>query len=138
MRQYINLHVKNREEFQPFAPVVCEEAASTYFDISVPSPFMQFVVPVRERYRRVLGATTHVDGTARVQTLSRTQNSLLYEILQAFEVKAGIGVLLNTSFNRQDEPIVETPGQAIDCFLNTKISALAMPPYILTKRDKGC
>lgn len=134
MWRYINARIKDREAFRPFAPVVREELVSKYFEIDRASPFMQFVAAVRPEYRDLLAAVTHVDGTARLQTVSRDQNPLLYEILLKFEERSGVGVLLNTSFNGRGEPIVETPAEAASCFMRTDLHALAMPPFLTRKR----
>lgn len=135
IRAWINKHVKGRELFRPLAPVALEESASTYFDIDRPVPFMQFAVEVRPEYRSVIPAVTHVDGTARLQTVSVREDPFLYELLRAFEARTGVGVLLNTSFNGPGEPIIETPAEALACFDATALHALAIPPYIVSKRS---
>lgn len=136
MWKWINERIKSREVFRPLAPAVREELAATYFEIDRPSPFMQFAVDVRPAWREVLGAVTHVDSTARIQTVTPRQNPFLYELLLAFEKRTGLGVVLNTSFNRREEPIVETAGDALRCFLGTDLHALAMPPFLLRKREE--
>ncbi|HSN88857.1 MAG TPA: carbamoyltransferase C-terminal domain-containing protein [Thermoanaerobaculia bacterium] len=136
MWRWINERIKSREAFRPLAPAVREELASTYFDVDHPSPFMQFAVDVQPAWREVLGAVTHVDLTARIQTVTPRQNPFLYELLLAFEKRTGLGVVLNTSFNRREEPIVETAGDALRCFLGTDLHALAMPPFLLRKREE--
>ena len=136
MWEWINRRIKSRETFRPLAPAVREELAPTYFDIDRPSPFMQFAVDVQPAWREALGAVTHVDGTARIQTVTPEQNPFLYELLLAFEKRTGLGVILNTSFNRREEPIVETAGDALRCFLGTDLHALAMPPFLLRKREE--
>ncbi|MCA1567902.1 MAG: carbamoyltransferase [Acidobacteria bacterium] len=134
IKTYINAHVKGRELFRPLAPVALEESAATYFEIDRPVPFMQFAVEVRLEHRETLPAITHVDGTARLQTVNEVQDPVLYSVLRAFEARTGIGVLLNTSFNGKGEPIVETPTEALDCFKNTAMHALVMPPFIIHKQ----
>lgn len=133
IRTYINQHVKGRELFRPLAPVVLEEAASRFFDIDRPVPFMQFAVDVLPACREVIPAVTHVDGTARLQTVSESQDPFLYRLLKAFEARTGVGVLLNTSFNGPGEPIVENPAEALACFKATGMHALAAPPYLICK-----
>jgi carbamoyltransferase len=133
-RAWINKHVKGREMFRPLAPVVLEEAASTFFEVDRPVPFMQFAVKVRPEYRSVIPAVTHIDGTARLQTVNKGNDPFLYELLKAFEARTGIGVLLNTSFNGQGEPIIETPTEALAGFEATPLHALAIQPYLIRKR----
>ena len=133
IRAWINKHVKGRELFRPLAPVVLEEAAAKFFEIDRPVPFMQFAVKVRPEWRELIPAVTHVDGTARIQTVTREEDPFLYDLLKAFEAKTGIGVLLNTSFNRRGEPIIETAAEALECFEQTRLHALAIPPYLVGK-----
>lgn len=124
MTTIINERAKHRELFRPYAPVVLEEKVHEWFDHSGPNPFMLRVVPVLPEKRAKLGAITHIDGSARVQTLRRETNPRLYAIIQAFERRTGIPVLLNTSFNIAGKPIVETPADAIECFRSTGIDVL--------------
>jgi len=137
IKAWINEHVKGREWFRPLAPAALEETASKFFDVDRPVPFMQFAVDVVPEYRDLLPAITHVDGTARLQTVSRQNDEFFYSLIKAFEMRTGIGLLLNTSFNGQGEPIVETPGEAISCFLRTAVDVLVIPPYIISKRIKA-
>lgn len=134
MRDWINAEVKQREWFRPLAPVVLLDRAGEYFGIHRPSPFMQFAAPVRQDAAPVVPAVTHVDFTARLQTVSDSDDPLLWTLLNAFEARTGVPVLLNTSFNRKEEPIVETPAEAIETFRRTPMHALAMPPYLIRKR----
>ena len=134
VRDWINARVKGREWFRPFAPVVPEERAPAYFALSGASPFLQFAAPVRPEIAPMLPAITHVDGTARLQTVSPGDDPLLRALLAGFEVRTGVPVLLNTSFNRHDEPIVETPFEAVAAFRRMPLHALAMPPFLVTKR----
>lgn len=131
--RWINRRIKSRELYRPLAPLVRAEVAERHFEIDRPSPFMLFAVPVRPRFREVLGAVTHVDGTARIQTLERGHHPILYGVLEAFEARTGLGALLNTSFNRGGEPLVESPDDAFDCFLDTGLHGLAAPPLVLRK-----
>jgi carbamoyltransferase len=132
----LNTHVKHREAFRPFAPAILEEYAQDYFEIDRPSPYMLLVPKVREEKRSCIPAVTHVDGTGRLQTVSKEFNSHLYSIIEGFHTRTGVPVLLNTSFNVANEPIVETPGDAIRCFLRTGIDALLIGDYLLVKEMK--
>lgn len=132
MRDLINLKIKFRERFRPFAPSIAEEALDDYFVDAAPDPFMQSVYPVRPEKRGMLPAITHVDGTGRVQTVTSAQNPTYYRLLKAFEARKGIPMLLNTSFN-ENEPIVETPWQAIDCFLRTKMDAVFVETTLIQR-----
>lgn len=125
MRELINAKVKFREPFRPFAPAVLEERATDYFDAAGPSPFMQFTCRVRPAAKGVLPAVTHVDGTARIQTVDRQSNPRFRMLLEAFGRITGVPVLLNTSFNVQ-EPIVCTPDEAVQCFLRTQVDWLVL------------
>jgi len=133
MKDRINNTIKNRPDFRPFAPAVLEEDASIYFDIDRPSPHMLLVFPVREGWLGKIPAVTHVDGTARVQTVSETDDKDFYELLKEVKRETGIGMVLNTSFNRKHEPIVERPQEAVQMFLDTPMDALVLGPYLLTK-----
>jgi carbamoyltransferase len=132
MKATLNARIKNCQPFRPFAPAVLEEKLSTCFDGSHEVPFMIVVYKVRPEWKERLSATTHEDDTGRVQTVSRTGNPLYYDLIRTFEGKTGIPVLLNTSFN-ENEPIVHTPEQAIDCFSRTKMDALGLGNYWLEK-----
>jgi carbamoyltransferase len=132
MREIINTKIKFRERFRPFAPSILEEALDDYFVGAVPDPFMIQVYPVRPEKRPVIPAVTHVDGSGRLQTVSQKTNPLYWHLLKAFEKETGVPVLLNTSFN-ESEPIVHRPGEALDCFLRTKMDALVMGPMVLEK-----
>jgi carbamoyltransferase len=125
MRELINAKVKFREPFRPFAPSVLEERAADYFEVSGPSPFMQFTCNVRPSAKGVLPAVTHVDGTARIHTVDRRSSPKYRALLEAFGRKTGVPVLLNTSFNVQ-EPIVCTPDDAVQCFLRTQVDWLVL------------
>jgi carbamoyltransferase len=134
MLEWINAQVKGRESFRPLAPVVLEERAAAYFDLAEPSPFMQFAAPVRPPMADQMPAVTHVDGTARVQTVGEDGDPLLRSLLKGFDTRSGVPVLLNTSFNGKDEPMVETPLEALAAFRRMPLHALAMPPFLVTKR----
>lgn len=132
----LNSEVKHREAFRPFAPAVLQEFAQDFFEIDRPSPYMLFVPTVREEKRSRIPAVTHVDGTGRLQTVDESSNPHLYSLLQKFHEKTGVPVLLNTSFNVANEPIVESPEDAIRCFLSTGIDALLIGDYLLVKNPK--
>jgi carbamoyltransferase len=132
--QRVNLKIKFRESFRPFAPTVLEERLADYFDFDRPSPFMLFVANVRED-RRTLPAITHVDGSARLQTVSREQHELYHGLISAFERRTGCPVIINTSFNVRGEPIVCTPHDAFACFLRTEMDCLVIGSYVVHKRD---
>lgn len=134
MRDWINAHVKEREWFRPLAPVVLEERAPAWFDLAAPSPFMQYAVQVKASHAPSVPAIVHVDGSARLQTVGPGDDPLLRLLLQGFEARTGVPVLLNTSFNGKDEPIVETPDEALAAFRRMPLHALAMPPFLATKR----
>lgn len=134
----INAMVKKREAYRPFAPSVIAERADEFFALDGSAradlSYMTFVVPVRERWRDVLGAITHVDGTARIQTVLRATNETYWRLLEAFGRITGIPMLLNTSFNNHVEPIVDSIGDAIQCFLTTGLSHLVIADHVVEKR----
>jgi carbamoyltransferase len=132
MRELINTKIKFREKFRPFAPSIAEEALAEYFVGAVPDPFMQQVYPVQPDKRAVLPAITHADGSGRLQTVSERTNPLYHRLIQEFGRITGVPVVLNTSFN-ENEPIVETPEQALDCFLRTRMDALVINNTIIQR-----
>ena len=134
MRQYINAEVKHREWYRPLAPMVLEDRAQEFFVTDRPSPFMSFAVDVRPERASSIPAVTHIDGTARVQTVSRSTCPSCYELLSAFDSRTGIPVLINTSFNRRGEPIVETPHDALVAFTDMKLDALVVEGNLVTRR----
>lgn len=133
-RDHLNNVVKRREPFRPFAPVVPEADAARYFECGDPSPFMLFTTHVKEQYRQLLRAVTHIDGTARLQTVSSEQNARLHRLLLEFGQLSGTPVLLNTSFNIAGEPLVETPEDAVRCFERNGIDALLLEETLLVKQ----
>ena len=141
MRTRVNMLIKKREGFRPFAPVVAAERASEYFEVDQGDEetfaHMLFVVPVRPDYRTKLPAVTHVDGTARVQTVRRETNERLYQLLNAFAARSGMPILLNTSFNVKGQPIVCSPEEAIDTFLAAGLDALVLGDFIVTAATSG-
>jgi carbamoyltransferase len=133
----INQLVKKREAYRPFAPSVIEEEAEKFFDVRAaqePHGFMLFVVDVKKDKRSLLGAITHVDGTARVQTVSRETNERFWRLIREFGNKTGVPILLNTSFNNNVEPIVNSAEDAIVCFLTTGIDYLVIGDYLVKKK----
>jgi carbamoyltransferase len=134
MKDILNARIKQREWFRPFAPSILEERQADYFEHDHPSPFMLHVYKIREKKRAQLSAVNHVDDTGRLQSVSREENSLYYDLIRAFERRTGIPVILNTSFN-ENEPIVCKPEEAIDCFKRTRMDVLAIGPYLSTKTE---
>lgn len=157
MQSQMNLKIKFRESFRPFAPSVLRERVADYFELDADSPYMLLVAPVREALRvpasetqeklfgidklnvprSTIPAVTHVDYSARVQTVRREDNPLYYDLIAAFERLTGCAVLVNTSFNVRGEPIVSTPEQALTCFMRTGMDCLVMGDYVLEKSEQG-
>jgi carbamoyltransferase len=145
VQRTVNLKIKFRESFRPFAPSVTAERAGAYFELEGESPYMLLVAPVRgaraegegldrlEHVTSPIPAVTHVDGSARLQTVREATNPLFYRLLRAFEARTGCPVLVNTSFNVRGEPIVCTPGEAYRCFRRTHMDALVLGSYVVTK-----
>jgi carbamoyltransferase len=156
MQSVMNLKIKYRESFRPFAPSVLAERVSDYFELDRPSPYMLIVAPVAKEIRQQmtpeqeklfgieklhlkrseLPAITHVDYSARVQTVHKETNPRYYQLLKAFEEKTGCGVLVNTSFNVRGEPIVCTPTDAYRCFMRTEMDYLVIENFLLAKQDQ--
>ena len=154
MQSVMNLKIKYRESFRPFAPSVLAERVSDYFEQDTPSPYMLIVAPIREELRipltdeqkklfgieklnlkrSELPAITHVDYSARVQTVHEDTNPRYYNLLKAFEKRTGCGVLVNTSFNVRGEPIVCTPTDAYRCFMRTEMDYLIVENLLLDKK----
>ncbi len=132
MKDILNQRVKRREAFRPFAPSILEEATAEYFERSYPSPFMSVAYAVRPEKRAAIPAPTHVDGTGRLQTVSRATNPRFWRLLREFGNLTGVPVVLNTSFN-ENEPIVCRPEEAIDCFLRTRMDALVLGNTLVSK-----
>lgn len=130
----VNLKIKFRESFRPFAPTVLEDRTSEYFKFDRPSPFMLFVATVRDD-KREIPAVTHVDGSARLQTISRKQNALYYDLIKEFDRQTGCPVIINTSFNVRGEPIVCSPEHAWKCFMRTEMDHLVMGSFIISKAN---
>ena len=139
-RARINEIVKKRESFRPFAPSVIDESVTKFFEVQQHSgefAFMTLVVTVREQYRTLLAAITHIDGSARIQSVSKKENPIYWELISAFGNLTGVPMLLNTSFNNSAEPIVETVEDAIVCFLTTELDYLVIGDYWVQKTISG-
>lgn len=132
MKDVLNARIKHREWFRPFAPSIMADYQHEYFEHDHPSPFMLHVYKIRPEKRKVLCAVNHVDDTGRLQSVTRDENPMYYDLISAFHRKTGIPVILNTSFN-ENEPIVCTPEEAIDCFQRTKMDVLAIGPFVVKK-----
>jgi carbamoyltransferase len=139
MQEILNLKVKHREKFRPFAPVVCAEDAQTYFvcDTPVPEPtdYMLMVYPVRKEWRTRIPAVTHVDGSGRLQTVRANQHRRYYALIKEFGKITGVPILINTSFNIRGEPIVCTPHDAYRCMMGTGIDCLVMDRFIIWRKE---
>ncbi len=136
MREILNAKIKLREKFRPFAPSILEERLDDFFEGAVSDPFMIQVYPVKPEKRALIPAVTHVDGSGRLQSVSREANPLYWELIRAFEKRTGIPVLLNTSFN-ENEPIVHRPEEALDCFLRTDMDVLVLGNRVLEKKPSA-
>ena len=132
MKDVLNARIKHREWFRPFAPSILADHQHEYFEHDHPSPFMLHVYKIRPEKRKELCAVNHVDDTGRLQSVTREENPLYYDLISAFDRKTGIPVILNTSFN-ENEPIVCTPEEAIDCFQRTRMDVLAIGPFMAVK-----
>ena len=137
MKDILNLRVKSREDFRPFAPSVLEEKAGEYFEMDCPdSPFMLKVFPVRPQKRELIPAITHRDGTARIQTVSKETNPRYWGVIDEFGKQTGVPMVLNTSFN-ENEPIVCSPEEAVNCYLKTRIDVLALGRCLVSKEPES-
>jgi carbamoyltransferase len=125
--------IKDREDFRPVAPAVLEEDAPAWFNKASSSPFMLFVYDIKPSKKKKIPAVCHVDGTARIQTVNRDQNSLYYDLIKAFKEITGVPILVNTSFNTRGEPIVCTPRDAVECFWTSPFDALVINSFLLEK-----
>lgn len=136
MKDVLNARIKHREWFRPFAPSIMADYQHEYFEHDHPSPFMLHVYKIRPEKRKELCAVNHVDDTGRLQSVTREENPLYYDLISAFHRKTGIPVILNTSFN-ENEPIVCTPEEAIDCFQRTRMDVLAIGSHVITKAEQN-
>ncbi|MEE9260272.1 MAG: carbamoyltransferase C-terminal domain-containing protein [Candidatus Scalindua sediminis] len=134
MKDVLNASIKRREPFRPFAPSILLEKTGDYFGVDYPVPFMLKVYPVRPEKRTVIPAVTHVDGTGRLQTVKREDNILYWQLIKEFEKLTGVPVVLNTSFN-ENEPIVCTPSEALNCFLRTEMDVLVIGKYMILRSN---
>ncbi len=134
IKDLINARIKHREAFRPFAPAVLIERAAEFFEIDQPDPFMTMAPRVRPDKVHVIPAAVHVDGTGRIQTVSRAENPRYYGVIEKFAELTGVPVILNTSFNRQ-EPIVASPAEAISCYLRTDMDVLVLGDYYCADRN---
>ena len=132
IKDVLNARIKRREPFRPFAPSILVEATGDYFEKNSPDPFMLKVYPVKKEKRSLIPAVTHVDGTGRLQTVDRVADPRYRKLIEAFEKLTGVPVVLNTSFN-ENEPIVCRPGEAVNCFLRTKMDLLVMGNFWIEK-----
>jgi len=135
MQDTVNLKIKFRESFRPFAPTVLEDRCSEYFDIDRETPYMLLVAQVHED-KRIIPSVTHVDGSARIQSIRRDDNPLYYDVISAFDKLSGVPVIINTSFNVRGEPIVCTPDDGYLCFMRTYMDDLVIGSYHLRKEDQ--
>ncbi len=135
MKDKINAKIKHREMFRPFAPAILEEKVNEYFELNIPSPYMLNIGQAKEENAKKIPATLHVDNTGRVQTVNKSDNDKFYNLLVEFYNITNVPVLLNTSFNRGGEPIVETPKDALVMFCNTPIDYLILNDYIIWKGE---
>jgi carbamoyltransferase len=134
IKDRINRDIKFREEFRPFAPIILREKMSEYYSMDIDSPFMTFTLPVVEKMRKNIEGVVHVDGTSRVQTVSKNNNVALYELVNYFYKASGVPVVLNTSFNLAGEPIVCTPEDALRTFYTSGIDTLVLENFIIEKK----
>ena len=135
MKDILNEKIKRRESFRPFAPSILRERVADWFTVDDEVPFMSKVYPIRSQQRSRIPAVTHVDGTGRLQTVERSQNPLYHALIEAFERETGVPMVLNTSFN-ENEPIVRTPAEALECFARTDMDRLVMGSWCITRPRK--
>lgn len=133
MKDILNLKIKRRESFRPFAPSILREAVGEWFETDYDVPFMLQVYQIREEQRAKIPAVTHVNGSGRLQSVSQSQNERYYKLIEAFGVLTGVPIVLNTSFN-ENEPVVNTPAEALDCFLRTKMDVLVMGNFFISRK----
>jgi len=131
MKDILNEKIKHRESFRPFAPSILEEKYSEYFDIDIPSPYMLMVAPVKKPEK--IPAVTHVDGTGRVQTVSKSSNPLYHKLISKFYELTDVPVIINTSMNVRGEPIVNTPEHAYDMLTKTDMDYLFMQNFLVKR-----
>ena len=132
MKDILNAKIKRRESFRPFAPSILRERVLDWFELDGDVPFMMQVYPIRAEQRAKIPAVTHVDGSGRLQTVTRESNPRYYALIEAFGALTGVPMLLNTSFN-ENEPVVCTPAEALDCFLRTKMDVLVLGDWFISR-----
>jgi carbamoyltransferase len=135
MKDRLNSRVKQRAWFRPFAPAILEERMTEFFELEQPDPFMTMAPKVRAGKEALIPAAVHFDGTARLQTVSRATNPLLHAVIEKFAELTGVPVVLNTSFNLR-EPIVQTPQDAISCYLRTKMDVLILGNFYSSREAR--
>ena len=133
MKDILNLKIKRRESFRPFAPSVLREHVADWFELDGDVPYMMQVYPIREQKQRLIPAVCHVDGTGRLQSVNAADNGRYYRLIHRFFERTGVPMVLNTSFN-ENEPIVCTPRQALDCFLRTKMDVLVLDDVVVRRQ----
>jgi carbamoyltransferase len=132
MRDIINLRIKFREKFRPFAPSILEEHVGEWFEINESTPYMEKVFPIRREKHAIIPAVTHVDGSGRLQTVSKRSNPLYHRLISRFHEKTNVPIVLNTSLN-ENEPIVRTPAEAISCFLRTDMDVIVIGGVLIDR-----
>jgi carbamoyltransferase len=132
MKDILNLKIKRRESFRPFAPSILEELTADWFEYGGKVPFMMQVYPIKAEKRSLIPAVTHVDGSGRLQTVSKETNPRYHKLISEFNAITGIPMVLNTSFN-ENEPVVCKPSEALDCFLRTKMDVLVMGDWYISR-----
>ena len=133
-KDILNHKVKHRESWRPFAASVMRQHMNEWFDIDYDSPFMLLAAEVRSDKRKKIPSVVHVDNSCRLQSLTKTDNGRYFDLVSEFNAVTGVPLILNTSFNLGGDPIVETPAEAIECFLKTKMDYLVVEDYILSKK----
>ena len=134
IKETLNVRIKFREPFRPFCPSILREESGNWFETDYESPFMVMAFPIKEEKRALIPAVLHADGTGRLQTVDKEVNPLYWKLIRRFGDLTGVPILINTSFN-ENEPIVRTPEEALDCFLRTQMDMLVMGPYVLRKTE---
>ena len=132
IKEIINSKIKRRESFRPFAPSILREFTKEWFEIDKEVPFMSEVYSILKNKRDILPGITHVDGTGRLQTVSKKENEKFYKLIQKFYEKTNVPIILNTSFN-ENEPIVQSPQEAINCFIRTNMDVLIIENWIIKR-----
>jgi carbamoyltransferase len=133
MKDILNLKIKRRESFRPFAPSILRESVPDWFETDYDVPFMLQVYQIRPEKRALIPAVTHVNGSGRLQTVAERQNPRYYRLIKSFKKLTNIPIVLNTSFN-ENEPLVCTPEEALDCFLRTKMDILVMGNRLIERK----